>query len=99
MREECHRRDVGRPPAIGGRLWVVIFTKPPREDGPLNELRHILAGHGARGLTTDVYLVPDADGLETRLASFVDRIRAAGGHVLVADSRIVDPRFSTRSGT
>ena len=91
------RRAVGHAAQACGRLWVVILTKPPREEAALNEVRHVLAGHGARGLTTDVYLVPDEAGLGPRLADLVDRMRAAGGHLIVADSRVVDPRASTGS--
>jgi len=86
----AHRN--GPVAAPGRRLWVVVVTEPPGEDSVLQELRRALGEHGARRVSADVYLVPDVVGMSTRLAALVDRVRAAGGHVLVADSRVVDPR-------
>ena len=74
-------------------MWVVIVLARPSDPGPeLRELARALREHGARRVSAGVYLAPDAEGLGERLAGIADRIRVAGGRVVVADSRVVESR-------
>src|SRR5262245_46385406 len=86
--ETAHAMDV-HP---GARIWIVVIVVRPATDSTLRELLGLVREVQARQVSHDVFLVPDQSEMEARLKSLAGVIAEDGGHVMLANSVIIDDR-------
>ena len=87
----AHARSLARAEAPP-RLWVIVMVaRPQRDDQGLRDLLRTLREHRARRISSGVFLARDVEGIGEQLVAAADRIRSAGGQVIIADSRVVTP--------
>src|SRR5262249_47686673 len=89
-RGEPNRGGIGVAAVPGRHVWIVMVVAPPRPDRrALRRLLRVLRDRGARRVAPGVFLAVDAEGVGATLRGLADEIAAAGGQIMVADSRIV----------